>query len=220
METNSTNTCMSCINPCYCKDSLIKPPATSSVLVCKKSQGVATRLINGVTTAFFTSLERCYCLHINTKDDCDDSTLPLQDGSTEDGTDTGVEKKRDGVIENNHNYLHDYEIPPPPSTKHPFFPSLPPYVAARRGCKRVLDWGEGEGEGGSGLTCGGDGSGFILTSGGVNKLTRSGNVSSIRWCWWKVDSKVGYELVVEDGGSERHQQQLEVAVEDGGLPHN
>ncbi|PSS36011.1 Hordoindoline-B1 like [Actinidia chinensis var. chinensis] len=195
METNSTNTCMSCINPCYCKDSLIKPPATSSVPVCKKSQGVATRLISGVTTAFFTSLERCYCLHINTKDDCDDSTLPLQDGST----DAGVEKKRDGVIENNHNYLHDYEIPPPPSTKHPFFPSLPPYMVARRGCKRVLDWGEGEVE--------------------VSTSSRSGNVSSIRWCWWKADSKVGYDLVVEDGGSERHQQQLEVAADDGGLPH-
>lgn len=74
----------SCTNWCYCKgdSSAIKPGpvrnATSQdscVLVstsCRKVDGVVAWLMNGVAAAFFMSLERCSCIHIDTKDDADD----------------------------------------------------------------------------------------------------------------------------------------------------
>ncbi|MFQ6623563.1 hypothetical protein Gotur_003904 [Gossypium turneri] len=74
----------SCTNWCYCKgdNSAIKPGpvgiATSQgscVLVptsCRKLDGVVAWLMNGVAAAFFMSLERCSCIHIDTKDDDDD----------------------------------------------------------------------------------------------------------------------------------------------------
>ncbi|KAK3030238.1 hypothetical protein RJ639_038361 [Escallonia herrerae] len=46
---------------------------------CKKLDGVAMWLINGVASAFFASLERCSCIHIATVDDGDDANedVPL-----------------------------------------------------------------------------------------------------------------------------------------------
>ncbi|KAF5456080.1 hypothetical protein F2P56_025592 [Juglans regia] len=45
---------------------------------CGKLDGVAMWLINGVTTAFFASLERCSCIRIATVDDSDEANdLPL-----------------------------------------------------------------------------------------------------------------------------------------------
>ncbi|KAL6993882.1 hypothetical protein U1Q18_011993 [Sarracenia purpurea var. burkii] len=108
---------MSCINPCCCKDSLLQsrvqkppPPTTSGVVpIRKKGHGVATKLINGVSAAFFSSLELCYCVYIGTKDDSDDpESLPLVrvDGGflqkmTEDRVNAGMEKKMDGTAANN-----------------------------------------------------------------------------------------------------------------------
>ncbi|XWS33462.1 hypothetical protein CRYUN_Cryun22dG0085100 [Craigia yunnanensis] len=45
------------------------PPA------CRKLEGVAAWVMNGVAAAFFTSLVRCYCIHIDTEDDADDILL-------------------------------------------------------------------------------------------------------------------------------------------------
>ncbi|KAA8528443.1 hypothetical protein F0562_035798 [Nyssa sinensis] len=45
---------------------------------CGKLDGVAMWFINGVTSAFFASLERCSCIRIATEDDGDDGNdLPL-----------------------------------------------------------------------------------------------------------------------------------------------
>uniref|UniRef100_A0A3Q7FD21 Uncharacterized protein n=1 Tax=Solanum lycopersicum TaxID=4081 RepID=A0A3Q7FD21_SOLLC len=40
-------------------------------VVSKRVDGVATRLISGVASAFFVSLERCSCVYIDTKHDSD-----------------------------------------------------------------------------------------------------------------------------------------------------
>ncbi|KAK9740474.1 hypothetical protein RND81_03G038300 [Saponaria officinalis] len=43
-----------------------------------KLDGVAMWVINGLATAFFASLERCSCVHVNTVEDADDvNELPL-----------------------------------------------------------------------------------------------------------------------------------------------
>ncbi|KAJ4844198.1 hypothetical protein Tsubulata_000875 [Turnera subulata] len=61
-------------NQSFC---LLRATATC-VTACKKLDGVATWLINGIATVFFTSLERCSSIYINTKDDSDDAThLPF-----------------------------------------------------------------------------------------------------------------------------------------------
>lgn len=39
---------------------------------CRHLHGVASRIIHGVAAAFFTSVERCYCIIIQTDDDSDD----------------------------------------------------------------------------------------------------------------------------------------------------
>ncbi|KNA25817.1 hypothetical protein SOVF_003070 [Spinacia oleracea] len=46
---------------------------------CRKVDGVAMWLINGVTTAFFASLERCSCIRVTTvEDDGEDmNEMPL-----------------------------------------------------------------------------------------------------------------------------------------------
>lgn len=82
----NARTQMCSMNFCYCRDrsiepdSAVKPPptTTSCAVVTKRFDGVATRLLSGVTAAFFASLERCSCINIATKDDVDDGgTLPL-----------------------------------------------------------------------------------------------------------------------------------------------
>ncbi|XP_020203056.1 uncharacterized protein LOC109788679 [Cajanus cajan] len=45
---------------------------------CGKFDGVAKWFINGVTMAFFASLNRCYCIRITTEEDAEDANdLPL-----------------------------------------------------------------------------------------------------------------------------------------------
>ncbi|XWS41741.1 hypothetical protein CRYUN_Cryun17cG0109100 [Craigia yunnanensis] len=68
-----------CTNWCYCKGNQVIPAIkpgiqiptshTSCVPAYRKLDGVATCLMNGVAAAFFMSLERCYCIRIDTKDD-------------------------------------------------------------------------------------------------------------------------------------------------------
>lgn len=73
---------------------------------CGKIDGVAMWLINGVTTAFFASLERCSCIRIATEDDSDEANdlpLILNDGNLRPfgGTSrrrTGKGKKAGGAL--------------------------------------------------------------------------------------------------------------------------
>ncbi|KAH0995921.1 hypothetical protein GBA52_019785 [Prunus armeniaca] len=61
--------------------------------VCKKLDGLAAWLFHSVAEAFFASLLRCSCIHIDTKDDPDDiSYIPLNRSQEE-------EEKEDGVIQ-------------------------------------------------------------------------------------------------------------------------
>ncbi|PIA29484.1 hypothetical protein AQUCO_06000087v1 [Aquilegia coerulea] len=75
---------------------------------CRKLDGVAMWLLNGVTTAFFASLERCSCINIATHDDSDDANdLPLisNDGNSRRENGSGSRrktlkgKKRGGFVE-------------------------------------------------------------------------------------------------------------------------
>ncbi|KAK4416357.1 hypothetical protein Salat_2461200 [Sesamum alatum] len=85
MAKNATTpTCN--INFCYCRDrpidpadAAVKPQRTTTCAAApKKFDAVAARLLNGVTAAFFASLERCSCINIATKDDVEDGgSLPL-----------------------------------------------------------------------------------------------------------------------------------------------
>ncbi|XVF59226.1 hypothetical protein PTKIN_Ptkin07bG0258700 [Pterospermum kingtungense] len=70
-------------NWCYCKgtDPVTNPASPGSETLqnhsrvppaCRKLDGVVAWLMNGVAAAFFMSLERCSCIHIDTKDDADD----------------------------------------------------------------------------------------------------------------------------------------------------
>ncbi|KAL8472860.1 hypothetical protein ACS0TY_029906 [Phlomoides rotata] len=71
------------MNFCYCRarpaNSFVKPsPTTACTVVHKKFDSVATRLLSGVTAAFFASLERCSCINIATIEDVDDDdSFPL-----------------------------------------------------------------------------------------------------------------------------------------------
>ncbi|KAL3726250.1 hypothetical protein ACJRO7_031177 [Eucalyptus globulus] len=42
----------------------------------KKLDGVALWVVSGIATAFFSSLERCSCIRLGTKDDAEDPSLP------------------------------------------------------------------------------------------------------------------------------------------------
>jgi len=100
----------SCTNWCYCEggrhvvEPKVQPPAipNSRVPACRMLDGVAAWLVNGVATIFFTSLERCSCIYIDTKDDSEDSShLPLIHyegyGNEAKGMKgNGVEKNEDG----------------------------------------------------------------------------------------------------------------------------
>ncbi|EOX91750.1 hypothetical protein QQP08_000841 [Theobroma cacao] len=73
----------------YCKGNHVSPAikplgiqistSQSCVSACKKVDGVSAWLMNGVAAAFFMSLERCSCIHIDTKDDADDNQLLAPD---------------------------------------------------------------------------------------------------------------------------------------------
>ncbi|EEF28804.1 conserved hypothetical protein [Ricinus communis] len=67
----------SCI--CNCQRSSVverkelpMPPSSCVIPACRKLDGVASWLLNGVAAVFFSSLERCYCMYIDTVDDSDD----------------------------------------------------------------------------------------------------------------------------------------------------
>ncbi|XVF15395.1 hypothetical protein REPUB_Repub09cG0149100 [Reevesia pubescens] len=83
-----------CTNWCYCKGNnnpvipaAIKPagiqiPTSHNSCIppaCRKLDGAAAWLMNGVAAAFFMSLERCSCINIDTKDDADDTQLLAPD---------------------------------------------------------------------------------------------------------------------------------------------
>ncbi|XWS45114.1 hypothetical protein CRYUN_Cryun15aG0109000 [Craigia yunnanensis] len=69
-------------NWCYCKEYLVINPTVEPGIqiptkpcvppACRKLDGMASWLMNGVAAAFFMSLERCSCIHMDTKDDADD----------------------------------------------------------------------------------------------------------------------------------------------------
>ncbi|KAJ7966499.1 Mixed-linked glucan synthase [Quillaja saponaria] len=77
---------------------------------CGKLDGVAMWFINGVTTAFFASLERCSCIGIATTEDVDggeandfplilnDGNLRRHDGRTSSRRRTGKAKKSAGAF--------------------------------------------------------------------------------------------------------------------------
>ncbi|KAJ0096476.1 hypothetical protein Patl1_28480 [Pistacia atlantica] len=79
-----------CTNWCYCKSAspsvTVKPTiqaattAPGCVFACRKLDGVAAWLINGVAAVFFNTLERCSCINIGTIDDSDldaDADVPF-----------------------------------------------------------------------------------------------------------------------------------------------
>ncbi|KAI6695068.1 hypothetical protein NL676_022778 [Syzygium grande] len=66
----------------------------------KKLDGVAWWVVNGIATAFFTSLERCACIHIGTKDEPEDpSLLPLIGDRGMLQQDTGAEDQKKVEVE-------------------------------------------------------------------------------------------------------------------------
>lgn len=73
---------------------------------CGKLDGVAMWFINGVTTAFFASLERCSCIRIATVEDAEEANdlpLILNDGNLRrDGAGT-ASRRRTGKTKKNNN---------------------------------------------------------------------------------------------------------------------
>ncbi|KAK4277390.1 hypothetical protein QN277_015396 [Acacia crassicarpa] len=60
------------------------PSSQPSPAGCGKLDGVAMWFINGVTTAFFASLERCSCIRVATEEDgeeANDAPLIINDGN-------------------------------------------------------------------------------------------------------------------------------------------
>ncbi|KAH7566722.1 hypothetical protein ACOSQ2_023683 [Xanthoceras sorbifolium] len=78
-----TNSCHFKGTPVQGEPSVVQQPATSpscDTAACRKLDGVAAWLMNSVAAVFFTTLERCSCIYIDTKDDLDDHAnnyLPL-----------------------------------------------------------------------------------------------------------------------------------------------
>ncbi|KAI3465241.1 hypothetical protein Pfo_021904 [Paulownia fortunei] len=74
----------------------VRPPSS-----CAKLDGVAMWLINGLTGAFFASLERCSCIRISTNEDDfgdESNNLPLifNDGNFRGDHDGGIRRRRLG----------------------------------------------------------------------------------------------------------------------------
>ncbi|KAF9621127.1 hypothetical protein IFM89_016621 [Coptis chinensis] len=77
---------------------------------CGKLDGVAMWFINGVTSAFFASLERCSCINIATYDDSDEGNdLPLisNDGNFRRESSTGS-RRRSGKGKKRGGFVDDY----------------------------------------------------------------------------------------------------------------
>ncbi|GMY11956.1 CL3702Contig1_01 [Fagus crenata] len=72
------STCGRCTNLPYRKLCLVEPRVHSSTShgcspACRKIDGVAAWLFQRLATVFFTSLELCSCVYVDTKGDPDDS---------------------------------------------------------------------------------------------------------------------------------------------------
>lgn len=122
METQNAGTTPSCtMKSCYCSDRWVepasgaKPPAASTcAVVQKKFDGAAAWILSGFTAAFFSSLERCSCINIATKDDLDDDSplIPVDDvvSSADDvrfsADDLGAEEGRDRTVEGKKYVIH------------------------------------------------------------------------------------------------------------------
>ncbi|KAE8057027.1 hypothetical protein FH972_013749 [Carpinus fangiana] len=97
-SATTSSSCAACFN--FESKSVEPRPRTSSSHGspgCGKIDGVAMWLINGVTTAFFASLERCSCIRIATEDDRDEANdlpLILNDGNLR--LDGGTSRRRTG----------------------------------------------------------------------------------------------------------------------------
>ncbi|KAL4604279.1 hypothetical protein ACB092_10G181500 [Castanea dentata] len=100
--TTTSTSCSTCFN---FQSKTVEPrPLTSSSSSshgspgCGKLDGVAMWFINGVTTAFFASLERCSCIRIATNEDDGDegNDLPLilNDGNFRHDGGSGTTSKR------------------------------------------------------------------------------------------------------------------------------
>lgn len=96
--TTTSTSCATCFN--FQSKSVEPRPRTSSShgsAGCGKVDGVAMWLINGVTSAFFASLERCSCIRIATEDDGDEGNdLPLimNDGNLRHDGGSGTSSRR------------------------------------------------------------------------------------------------------------------------------
>ncbi|XVF39776.1 hypothetical protein PTKIN_Ptkin01aG0059700 [Pterospermum kingtungense] len=85
--TSSTTSCSGFFNlrSNNVESRVVRPSSSSSSSAhgspaggCGKLDGVAMWFINGVTTAFFASLERCSCIRIATEDDGEEANdMPL-----------------------------------------------------------------------------------------------------------------------------------------------
>ncbi|XAR57690.1 hypothetical protein NMG60_11025932 [Bertholletia excelsa] len=114
----SEDSCMGCLNPCHCKDSLLDPRpnklaasiSAGGGVAPRKAYGVAAKFIQGVSNVFFFSLGLCSCMYIDTTDDSDSpnsaESLPrIRDEdhspheSREDQTGTGTETKTEMKVE-------------------------------------------------------------------------------------------------------------------------
>ncbi|KAK4559891.1 hypothetical protein RGQ29_008895 [Quercus rubra] len=98
--TTTSTSCSTCFN---FQSKTVEPrpltsPSSHSPPGCGKLDGVAMWFINGVTTAFFASLERCSCIRIaTTEDDGDegnDLPLILNDGNFRHEGGSGTTSKR------------------------------------------------------------------------------------------------------------------------------
>ncbi|KAH7852399.1 hypothetical protein Vadar_024373 [Vaccinium darrowii] len=106
MKTRSE--CMNCINPSDSKESFAEPRVQKppgSMPGSRKGHGMASKLVNGVTTAYFSSLELCNCVNVGTKDDSDNNErrplIKRDDGShTQERREEGRVKKTAGIPKN------------------------------------------------------------------------------------------------------------------------
>ncbi|XP_028793124.1 uncharacterized protein LOC114761652 [Neltuma alba] len=81
---------------------------------CGKLDGVAMWFINGVSTAFFASLERCSCIRVATEEDIEESNdvpLILNDGNLRrDGGGTASRRRNPGKTKKNGGVLADEDV--------------------------------------------------------------------------------------------------------------
>ncbi|RDY03133.1 hypothetical protein CR513_13318, partial [Mucuna pruriens] len=89
---------------------------------CGKFDGVAKWFINGVTMAFFASLNSCYCVHITTEEeDANDLPLMQNDGNLRhDGVAAGTtSRRRTGKGKNSEAVFVDHDSTVKAENKYP-----------------------------------------------------------------------------------------------------